>query len=204
MMRRLTHFLRPLRLPALTLLITLTGCTHGAPATEQGMPHVRNFGEVDPGKLYRAARCDDAGIDELVAQYHIRTVVNLDDKDDVCAAIRRNGLNYYQLPSNPLGQSRRQMKEFLRLMADAIGGGTGQVLPVYVHCNRGADRTGEAVAAYRIVFQQWTPDQAMAELSKYHYWAGFHEPKMFLATLKPGDLSVVNGVEAPAPAKCGR
>src|SRR4051812_19610927 len=148
---------RPLLLSVLLLLLGVAGCTHGKPATELGMPDVRNFGEVDPGKLYRAARCDTAGIDELVSHYHIRTVVNLDGTDDVCEAIRRNGLRYYQLPSNPLGQSRKQMTQFLRLIADARDGRAVDVLPVYVHCNRGADRTGEAVAAYRIVFQGWTP-----------------------------------------------
>src|SRR3954454_18443265 len=168
------------RSAALVLLLFLAGCTHGKSATELGMPDVRNFGEVDPGKLYRAARCDEAGIDEMMAHYHIRTVVNLDEKDDVCAAIQRNGLNYYRLPSNPLGQSRRQMKQFLRLMADATAGRSEEVFPVYIHCNRGADRTGEAVAAYRIVFKNWTPEQAIEEMSQYHYWNGFHEPKKFL------------------------
>src|SRR3954469_18968936 len=110
------------RSAVLFLLLCLAGCTHGKPATELGMPDVRNFGEVDPGKLYRAARCDEAGIDQMVSHYHIRTVLNLDEADDVCAAIRRNGLNYYRLPSSALGQNRQQMKQFLRLMADARDG----------------------------------------------------------------------------------
>jgi protein tyrosine/serine phosphatase len=203
-MRSRRPLIAPVPLSVLLLLLGLAGCTHGAPATELGMPDVHNFGEVDPGKLYRAARCDEAGIDEMVSHYHIRTVVNLDDKDDVCAAIRRNGLNYYRLPSNPLSQSRQQMKQFLRLMADATSGRAADVLPVYIHCNRGADRTGEAVAAYRIVFQNWTPEQAIAEMSQYHYWDGFHEPKKFLRALNPGDLSVVNDVDAPARAECRR
>src|SRR4051794_12994594 len=103
----------------LLLCLGSAGCTHGKAATDLGMPDVRNFGEVDPARLYRAARCDSAGIDQLVAHYHIKTVVNLDEQDDVCDAIRRNGLLYYQFPSNALGQSRQQMKQFLRLMADA-------------------------------------------------------------------------------------
>src|SRR5689334_13920929 len=187
---------------ASVLACSTPGCTHGRAATELGMPDVHNFGEVDPGTLYRAARCDAAGIEELVHHYGVRTIVNLDDKDDVCAAIHRDGLNYYRLPSNPLGQSRRQMTQFLRLMADARSARAADVLPVYVHCNRGADRTGEAVAAYRIVFQGWCPNRAIDEMSAYHYWSGFHEPKKFLAKLRPGDESIVKDVPPPKPARC--
>ena len=40
---------------------------------------------------------------------------------------------------------------------------------VFVHCKRGADRTGVFVAAYRIAFDHWTPTQAMAEMNAFHY-----------------------------------
>jgi protein tyrosine/serine phosphatase len=168
------------------------------------MPDVKNFGEVEPGTLYRAARCDSAGIDQLVSHYHIRTVVNLDKDDDVCDAIHRHGLHYYKFPSRGESRNESQMKQFLKLMADGRAGTAADVLPVYVHCDRGADRTGEAVAAYRIVFQGWKVEHAIAELPKYHYWQGFTAPKAFLRTLSPGDASVVQAVDPPLPARCGR
>jgi len=182
------------------ILVVISGCSHGRRATELGMPDVRNFGEVEPGVLYRAARCGAAGIDQLVSHYHIRTIVNLDKDDDVCAAIRRHGLHYYRLPSNAARRNETQMKQFLRLMAEARDGSAADVLPVYVHCDRGADRTGEAVAAYRIVFQNWTADKAIAELSKYHYLQVFTEPKKFLRTLRPGDVEILRDVGPPTPA----
>jgi protein tyrosine/serine phosphatase len=47
--------------------------------------------------------------------------------------------------------------------------------PVLIHCWHGSDRTGCVVAAYRIVFENWTKDQAIAELKYppfgYHYSA---------------------------------
>jgi protein tyrosine phosphatase (PTP) superfamily phosphohydrolase (DUF442 family) len=45
--------------------------------------------------------------------------------------------------------------------------------PVMVHCWHGSDRTGSIVAAYRIVFQNWTPAAALDELRHGNY--GYHE-----------------------------
>lgn len=45
--------------------------------------------------------------------------------------------------------------------------------PMMVHCWHGSDRTGSVVAAYRIVFQNWTPAAALDELR--HGGFGYHE-----------------------------
>jgi len=45
--------------------------------------------------------------------------------------------------------------------------------PVIVHCWHGSDRTGSVVAAYRIVYQNWTPAAALDELR--HGGFGYHE-----------------------------
>ena len=45
--------------------------------------------------------------------------------------------------------------------------------PILIHCWHGSDRTGVAVAMYRIVFQNWSKSQAINELMKpefgHHY-----------------------------------
>lgn len=45
--------------------------------------------------------------------------------------------------------------------------------PVLVHCWHGSDRTGSVVAAYRIVYQNWSPAAALDELR--HGGFGYHE-----------------------------
>ena len=45
--------------------------------------------------------------------------------------------------------------------------------PAMVHCWHGSDRTGSFVAAYRIVFEGWTPEAALDELR--HGGFGYHE-----------------------------
>jgi protein tyrosine/serine phosphatase len=39
-------------------------------------------------------------------------------------------------------------------------------LPVFVHCQRGADRTGMICAMYRVVFCGWTRDAAVQEMKE--------------------------------------
>ncbi len=45
--------------------------------------------------------------------------------------------------------------------------------PIVVHCAHGSDRTGAVLAMYRIVFQNWTKEQAINEMKKGGY--GFHK-----------------------------
>jgi protein tyrosine/serine phosphatase len=63
--------------------------------------------------------------------------------------------------------------------------------PVLVHCMHGSDRTGSFVAAYRIVFQNWTREAALDEFR--HGGFGYHEkwfPNLIelLGTLDEEDL----------------
>ncbi len=65
--------------------------------------------------------------------------------------------------------------------------------PVMVHCWHGSDRTGSVVAAYRIVFQNWTPAAALAELRHGDY--GYHE-KWF-----PNIITLLEKIDADALRK---
>jgi protein tyrosine/serine phosphatase len=44
--------------------------------------------------------------------------------------------------------------------------------PVLLHCQHGADRTGLITAMYRILYQSWTKEQALEELTQGGY--GYH------------------------------
>ena len=45
--------------------------------------------------------------------------------------------------------------------------------PILIHCKHGSDRTGCLIAAYRIVFQNWSKADAIQEFIQGGY--GFHE-----------------------------
>ncbi|HSC28090.1 MAG TPA: protein-tyrosine phosphatase family protein, partial [Vicinamibacterales bacterium] len=40
---------------------------------------------------------------------------------------------------------------------------------VFVHCQRGAERTGVMVACYRIGMENWTPEQALDEMEAFRF-----------------------------------
>jgi|SRR5271165_2959764 len=60
--------------------------------------------------------------------------------------------------------SSAQLAEFFHLLREA------PPQTVFVHCEFGDDRTGAFIAAYRIAFDHWSADQALAEMDAF----GFH------------------------------
>jgi len=57
----------------------------------------------------------------------------------------------------------RKVLEFLKIVTNP------QRQPVFVHCRRGADRTGVMIAVYRVVRQGWSRDAAVEEMTKGGY-----------------------------------
>lgn len=45
--------------------------------------------------------------------------------------------------------------------------------PVLIHCWHGSDRTGVVIAAYRIIFENWSKEDAITEFRKKEF--GYHE-----------------------------
>jgi protein tyrosine phosphatase (PTP) superfamily phosphohydrolase (DUF442 family) len=45
---------------------------------------------------------------------------------------------------------------------------------IFVHCWFGSDRTGVFIALYRIAFEAWTPEQAVAEMRAFHFKSFWH------------------------------
>lgn len=56
--------------------------------------------------------------------------------------------------------------EALRVIRDRKG-------PILIHCLHGSDRTGGVLAMYRIVFQQYTKEEAIEEMKNGGF--GFHK-----------------------------
>ena len=61
-------------------------------------------------------------------------------------------------------------------------------MSAFVHCERGADRTGCYVAAYRVVEQGWAEPDAEAELPNFHYNPFFGNIRTYLRQLNPESI----------------
>src|SRR6266852_1871139 len=139
----------------------------GAPAEKLKLAGVPRAGKISD-VLFRGAQPSAQGLAEL-KKLGITTVVDLRGNRGSVAAERRQveslGMRFIDIPV--LGWSaptNAQVAQFLKHFKE------GSQQKVFVHCYYGEDRAGVSVAAYRIAEQNWTADQAIAEM----YSFGFH------------------------------
>lgn len=143
------------------LTVVLALCLGACASSEVA---VRNVHTVIPGQMVRGGQPDEEGLRLLKDTYGIRTVVNLNDDTSESEAPRVEalGMNYVALPMQAHDIDTDQLLAFLRIARDAE-----DHAPIYVHCAQGMDRTGVAIAAFRIVEQGWSAEQALDELTDY-------------------------------------
>jgi protein tyrosine phosphatase (PTP) superfamily phosphohydrolase (DUF442 family) len=130
-----------------------------------------NFRKVSDG-LNLGAQPLSGGIKKL-AELGIKTLINLRGADELIIGEQKEtesaGLRYFNIPMP--GLSAPSDEQVARVMS-IINNPDNQ--PVFVHCKRGADRTGTIGAIYRISHDGWTADRAIAEARLYGMsWAEF-------------------------------
>ena len=73
-------------------------------------------------------------------------------------AVEAAGMKYVRIGLSGLfAPTEQQMDKILAVLENPA------LVPVFVHCRRGADRTGLVIACYRIDHDRWTNAQAMKE-----------------------------------------
>ena len=148
-----------------------------------------NFDVVAAGILYRGAQPEPSGYQEL-RKLGIRTVLNLRLENDTQArekaAVEAAGMRYRALPMRGFGApTEEQIRQALAVIDDPAN------QPVFVHCRRGADRTGTVVAAYEIRVRCVDNGQALREAEEHG--------------MSPLELAMKRFVRALAqPSSCSR
>ena len=164
---------------------------------------ISNFGKVSD-QLFRGAQPSAAGFAAL-QKMGVAIVVNFRNERDELATEKRQveglGLKYVSIPWNGSDNpNNAQVAQFLDLVR------TNPNAKIFVHCKRGADRTGVMVAAYRIALEHKAVADAIAEMHQFHY-DHFFLPQLqrYIASL-PQVLqsntlfAAYVGAPAPAPA----
>lgn len=157
----------------LGLMLGLSACsTHQTPIAHQ--PHWASVIKKDANlyrvddKLYRSEQLIADDVSDIHDQ-NIKTIINLRyfDRDDDRAIFDGQRVN---LVNEPLLTWQVRSADIARVLyAIERGQDKGAVL---VHCYHGADRTGIIIAMYRIIYQNWTIQDARQEMQQGDF--GYH------------------------------
>ncbi len=160
-------------IPWVMMVAILTGC-----ARHQGIENrpsnwagkietsgVKNLYRVSPD-LYRSEQPSALGMKSL-EQTGIKAVISLRAFHSDRNLLAGTGLGYERIAFQTWAPSDDELVRFLKVATDPLK------TPVLVHCLHGSDRTGAMCAAYRIVVQGWSKQDALEEMKSGGY--GHHK-----------------------------
>ncbi|MES2589678.1 MAG: dual specificity protein phosphatase family protein [Bacteroidota bacterium] len=115
--------------------------------------------------MFRSEQPSKTGILEI-QKLGVKSVLSLRNIKSDRFIKRKSNLIFYKKTINAWTMTEDEVIEALKLFLKSEK-------PVLIHCVHGSDRTGTIVASYRIIFENWTKEKAIAEMLETHY--GFHE-----------------------------
>jgi protein tyrosine phosphatase (PTP) superfamily phosphohydrolase (DUF442 family) len=157
----------------LSLLVSNERDTEAALLTEREwaqhleVPGVENLHKVSE-ELYRGAQPSSEGMQQL-KELGIKTIVNLRLFHSDRGEIGDTGLSYEHIYMKTWHAEEKEVVRFLNIVTDP------NRMPAFVHCQRGADRTGTMCAIYRVAEQGWSKDEAIEEMTKggFGFYSGW-------------------------------
>jgi protein tyrosine/serine phosphatase len=159
-------------------------------AADEGWPLGANFYEIEAGKYYRSAQLSGVQLEDYIKKHNIKTVINLRGEN--------RGESWYRaeeetsrrlnvgLINISMSANRLPHREDLIKLLDAF---KDAPRPLLVHCQAGADRTGEATAIYQMLYMGKPKAEAMKMLSiRYGHIASAKPAKdYFIQTVWAGE-----------------
>ena len=131
----------------------------------------KNFGVVEPGKLYRSGQISHWQIETTLKNNGIKVIVALSghggkkaDLDAEQKAVDELGIDREVFPLG--GDGTGQIEKYadaIALIDQSKKGGK----PVLVHCIAGAQRTGGVIATYEMLVENRPADQAYKQMREY-------------------------------------
>lgn len=129
-----------------------------------GLP---NFGEVTPN-LFRGGQ---PGADGLAALKKMGVEIVVDMRigpsQHEKSVANKLGMQYVSIPWHCPFPKDEAFAKFLHVIRDNQG------KKIFVHCRLGDDRTGMAIASYRMAMEGWSADEAMKEMELFGF-RGIH------------------------------
>lgn len=194
-----SHWKRTLRW-ILVLAVAVPACWGGYVAFWRY--HLKRFQAVEPGVLYRSAQPTELALWWVAHRHGVRTVVSLQlhdfrlyrglfdfgapDGEKESIYTQSLGLKHVQWP---MGDEQCwpwpdawELEEFFHLVDDPAN------RPVLIHCMGGRHRTGTFSALYRMEYDRWTPEKALAEMYGFEFGHRIPSQEHNLRTYYPRPL----------------
>ena len=155
-------------------------CGAGLLAQDSGLP---NFKIVND-RILRGGQPSDDGFKKL-AERGVKTVVDLRWVNEHSIPhekeiVEADGMRFISVPMKGLSApSLEQMTKVLSILEDSNS------WPVFIHCRRGADRTGTVLACYRISHDHWENQKALEEAKTYGLSSFERAMRSFIQNFKP-------------------
>ncbi|MGC2447586.1 MAG: tyrosine-protein phosphatase [Candidatus Sulfotelmatobacter sp.] len=125
-----------------------------------GLP---NFGEVTPN-LFRGGQ---PGVDGLKTLKDMGVSIVVDMRsgpnDHEKSAVTKLGMQYVSIPWHCPFPTDEPFARFLKIIEE------NHDKKVFVHCRLGDDRTGMAIASYRMADEGWSADEALNEMEEFGF-----------------------------------
>ena len=158
----------------LSLCLSVSGCmtTPALPDAErpqhwgQSMQPEHNFYQISK-TIFRSEQPDQNLVQSLKAQ-KIDVIINLRSRNQDLKKLSNLGFELVHIPIHTWAIDREDLLKVMQQIQHA----EQNQQKVLLHCYHGSDRTGASVAMYRIIFQNWSTTDALAEMKHGGY--GFH------------------------------
>lgn len=159
---------------SLSLSMLLTACMTTPALPDEQRPSTwgtlvqeeHNFYQVN-SKLFRSEQPNILFIPQL-KKYNITTIINLRNSNNDAKILNMQPFNLVHIPINTWAINRNDILKIMQHIQQAHQRGE----KVLIHCYHGSDRTGASIAMYRILFENWSVEQATKEMKHGGY--GFH------------------------------
>jgi protein-tyrosine phosphatase len=141
-------------------------------AQKISLPGIPDFGKVNDF-LYRGGQPKGDGVEQL-KKLGIDTIVDL--RGELRGVVENErqraealGIRFLNLPGSGWATPQdEQIARFFVLLREQPR------RTIFIHCWLGGDRSGMFIAAYRMAFEGWTPEQAIQEMRNFHYLEFWH------------------------------
>lgn len=136
--------------------------------------------------IYRSAQPDKDSFQKLY-KMGIRKTLNLrifhNDRKEIAGL----PIEEIHMPLYILNVNKNDIVKIVKILADTKE-------PILIHCKYGSDRTGVVIAAYRIMVEGWSPEEAIEEMINggYSYLRALTNLPIILKSLEVGALSPEN------------